>query len=221
MLRSLRNAFITGVLVILPLGVTIIVINFLLDRIGTPASNFFFWYLDPVWRDMPAVQFGLEVLSILVVLLLITLLGYGSKLFIGRLCLHSFERLLDRVPFINTVYRTAKQIVDTFSHQQKAVFQEVVLIEYPRKDCYVIGFLTSEAKGEPQAVTGEAIVNIFVPTTPNPTSGFLLMLPKTDITPLNMSIADGMKLIISGGAVVPNNGAVAVTIENPKAVQAE
>lgn len=206
---------------ILPLGVTIIVINFLLDRIGTPASNFFFWYLDPVWRDMPAVQFGLEVLSILVVLLLITLLGYGSKLFIGRLCLHSFERLLDRVPFINTVYRTAKQIVDTFSHQQKAVFQEVVLIEYPRKDCYVIGFLTSEAKGEPQAVTGEAIVNIFVPTTPNPTSGFLLMLPKTDITPLNMSIADGMKLIISGGAVVPNNGAVAVTIENPKAVQAE
>jgi len=207
--------------VILPLGVTIIVINFLLDRIGTPASNFFFWYLDPVWRDMPAVQFGLEVLSILVVLLLITLLGYGSKLFIGRLCLHSFERLLDRVPFINTVYRTAKQIVDTFSHQQKAVFQEVVLIEYPRKDCYVIGFLTSEAKGEPQAVTGEAIVNIFVPTTPNPTSGFLLMLPKTDITPLNMSIADGMKLIISGGAVVPNDGAVAVTIENPKAVQAE
>jgi len=207
--------------VILPLGVTIIVINFLLDRIGTPASNFFFWYLDPVWRDMPAVQFGLEVLSILVVLLLITLLGYGSKLFIGRLCLHSFERLLDRVPFINTVYRTAKQIVDTFSHQQKAVFQEVVLIEYPRKDCYVIGFLTSEAKGEPQAATGEAIVNIFVPTTPNPTSGFLLMLPKTDITPLNMSIADGMKLIISGGAVVPNNGAVAVTIENPKAVQAE
>jgi uncharacterized membrane protein len=119
------------------------------------------------------------------------------------------------------VYRTAKQIVDTFSHQQKAVFQEVVLIEYPRKDCYVIGFLTSEAKGEPQAATGEAIVNIFVPTTPNPTSGFLLMLPKTDITPLNMSIADGMKLIISGGAVVPNNGAVAVTIENPKAVQAE
>ena len=221
MLRSLRNAFITGVLVILPLGVTIIVINFLLDRIGTPASNFFFWYLDPVWRDMPAVQFGLEVLSILVVLLLITLLGYGSKLFIGRLCLHSFERLLDRVPFINTVYRTAKQIVDTFSHQQKAVFQEVVLIEYPRKDCYVIGFLTSEANGEPQAATGEAIVNIFVPTTPNPTSGFLLMLPKTDITPLNMSIADGMKLIISGGAVVPNNGAVAVTIENPKAVQAE
>ena len=90
MLRSIRNAFITGVFVILPLGVTVIVINFLLDRIGTPASSFFFWYLDPMWSDMPIAQFSLEVLSVLVVLLLITLLGYGSKLFVGRICLHSF-----------------------------------------------------------------------------------------------------------------------------------
>ncbi len=217
MLRSLRNAFITGVLVILPLGVTLIVINFLLDKLGTPASNFFFWYLDPALRGMPAVEFSLEVISVLVVLLLITLLGYGSKLFIGRWMLNSFERLLDRVPFINTVYRTVKQIVDTFSQQQKSVFQEVVLIEYPRKRCYVIGFLTSETKGEPQAVTGEEIVNIFVPTTPNPTSGFLLMVPKTDITYLKMSVPDGMKLIISGGAVVPNHETgEAVQIQNPQ-----
>ena len=221
MLRSLRNAFITGVFVILPLGVTVIVINFLLDRIGTPASNFFFWYLDPMWNDMPIAQFSLEVLSVLVVLLLITLLGYGSKLFVGRICLHSFERLLDNVPFINTVYRTAKQIVDTFSQQKNAVFQEVVLIEYPRKNCYVIGFLTSESKGEAQAVTGESIFNVFVPTTPNPTSGFLLMLPEEDITTLNMSIADGMKLIISGGAVVPSHSDKAVVVNNPKAVEAD
>lgn len=220
MLRSLRNAFITGVIVVLPLGVTLIVINFLLDKIGTPASNFFFWYLDPAWRNMPAVQFGLQVLSIIFVLLLITLLGYGSKLFIGRWFLHRFEQLLDRVPFINTVYRTVKQIVDTFSRQKKAVFQEVVLVEYPRKRSYVIGFLTSEAKGEPQAMTGEQIVNVFIPTTPNPTSGFLLMLPEEDITHLKMSVADGMKLIISGGAVVPNqaNGE-AVQVQNPKAIE--
>ena len=221
MLRSLRNAFITGVFVILPLGVTVIVINFLLDRIGTPASNFFFWYLDPIWSNMPIAQFSLEVLSVLVVLLLITLLGYGSKLFVGLICLRSFERLLDNVPFINTVYRTAKQIVDTFSQQKTAVFQEVVLIEYPRKNCYVIGFLTSESKGEAQAVTGESIFNVFVPTTPNPTSGFLLMLPKEDIITLNMSIADGMKLIISGGAVVPSHGDQAVVVNNPKAAKAD
>ena len=96
----------------------------------------------------------------------------------GRIILGGLERLFNRVPFINTVYRTVKQIVDTFGQQKKAVFQEVVLIEYPRKRCYVLGFLTNTAKGETQASTGEHIVNVFVPTTPNPTSGFLLMLPE-------------------------------------------
>ena len=120
------------------------------------------------------------------------------------------------MPFINTVYRTVRQIVDTFSAQKKAIFQEVVLLEYPRKRCYALGFLTSTARGEPQNMTGEHIVNVFIPTTPNPTSGFLLMLPEEDITHLKMSVADGMKLIISGGAVVPNPATgEAVVIENP------
>lgn len=222
MLRSLRNAFITGIVVVLPLGVTIIVINFLLERLGNPASNFFFWYLDPEWRDMPAVQFALEIISVFVVFLLITLLGYGSRFVLGRIILGGLEKLLDRVPFINTVYRTVKQIVDTFSQQKKAVFQEVVLLEYPRKRCYVLGFLTSQARGEPQEATGEHIVNVFVPTTPNPTSGFLLMLPEDDVTRLKMSIADGMKLIISGGAVVPDSQTgEAVQIENPRQAEGE
>lgn len=216
MLRSIRNAFITGIVVVLPLGVTIIVINFMLEKLGTPASNFFFGFLDSELRGLPAVEFSLEVISILVLFILITLLGYGSRFVLGRIMLGGLERLLDKVPFINTVYRTVKQIVDTFSQQKKAVFQEVVLLEYPRKNCYVLGFLTSKAKGEPQEVTGEDIVNIFVPTTPNPTSGFLLMLPETDITRLKMSIADGMKLIISGGAVVPSGKGDAVQIENPE-----
>ena len=216
MFRSLRNAFITGIVVILPLGVTVIVINFLLVRLGNPASQFFFWFLDSEWRNLPAVKFALETISVFVVFLLITLLGYGSRFVLGRIILGGLERLLDRVPFINTVYRTVKQIVDTFGQQKKAVFQEVVLIEYPRKRCYVLGFLTSTAMGETQASTGEHIVNVFVPTTPNPTSGFLLMLPEEDITRLQMNIADGMKLIISGGAVVPDpKTGEAVSISNP------
>ena len=216
MFRSLRNAFITGIVVILPLGVTFILINFLLDRLGNPASQFFFWYLDSEWRNLPAVKFALEATSVFVVFSLITVFGYGSRFVLGRIILVGIERLLDRVPFINTVYRTVKQIVDTFSQQEKAVFQEVVLIEYPRKRCYVLGFLTSTAKGEIQANTGEHIVNVFVPTTPNPTSGFLLMLPEEDIKQLQMSIADGMKLVISGGAVVPDpKTGEAVPINNP------
>ena len=216
MLRSLRNAFITGIVVILPLGVTIIVIRFLLDKIGTPASKYFFWFLEPELKSMPITQVGLEFISVLVVLLLITLLGYGSRIFIGRILLNSMELLLDRLPFVSTVYRSVQQIVQTFSQQKKAVFQEVVLIEYPRKRCYVLGFLTSTAKGETQDVTDEHIVNVFVPTTPNPTSGFLLMLPEEDITRLDMAITDGMKLIISGGAVVPDSSnGEAVLINNP------
>jgi uncharacterized membrane protein len=216
MFRSIRNAFITGIVVILPLGVTIIVINFLLVKLGTPASHFFFWFLDRELREQPAVQLGLEVISVLVVFLLITLLGYGSRFVLGRIILSWLESLLDRLPFINAVYRTVKQIVDTFSQQKKAVFQEVVLIEYPRPKCYVLGFLTSTARGEPQEVTGAKIVNIFVPTTPNPTSGFLLMLPEEDVTHLKMSITEGMKVIISGGALVPPGANESVTIENPE-----
>ncbi|MEO0509390.1 MAG: DUF502 domain-containing protein [Verrucomicrobiota bacterium] len=221
MFRSIRNAFITGIIVILPLGVTIIVINFLLEKLGTPASNLFFWFLDRDFRDYPVIQFGLEVISIIFVFLIITLLGYGSRFVLGRILLSWLELLLDRVPFINTIYRTVKQIVDTFGQQKKAVFQEVVLIEYPRPNCFALGFLTSKAKGEPQEVTGAQIVNIFIPTTPNPTSGFLLMLPEDSVTRLKMSIADGMKLIISGGAVVPPGKTDAVEIENPEETKGE
>ncbi|NQY32191.1 MAG: DUF502 domain-containing protein [Coraliomargarita sp.] len=219
MFRSIRNAFITGIIVILPLGVTIFVINLLIDKLGRPASRFFFGNLD-VAPGSPMDK-ALALLAVIIVFALITLIGYGSRFVIGRVLLNFFEQLLHRVPLINTVYGTVKQIVTTFSEQKKAVFQEVVLLEYPRKNCYVLGFLTSEAKGEPQAVTGEKIVNIFVPTTPNPTSGFLLMLPENDITRLTMSVADGMKVIISGGAVTPPHSDDPVTIQNPEEAQAE
>ena len=221
MFRSLRNAFITGFVVILPLGVTFVLINLLLVKLGNPASQFFFWYLDSEWRNLPSVKFALEATSIFVVFSLITLLGYGSRFVLGRIILGGLERLLNRVPLINTIYRTVKQIVDTFGKQKKAIFQEVALIEYPRKRCYAIGFLTSTAKGEIQASTDEHIVNVFVPTTPNPTSGFLLMLPEEDIKRLQMSIADGMKLIISGGAVTPDpKTGEAVPINNPSQAEA-
>ncbi len=137
------------------------------------------------------------------VLILITGLGFFSRYVLGRMFLSLMERIVDHVPGVNAVYRTVKQIVDTFSSQQKAVFQKSVLIEYPRKGVWVLGFLTSDAKGEPQERTASNIKNIFVPTTPNPTSGFLLMVPDEEIIYLDMSIGEGMKLIISGGAVTP------------------
>ena len=204
MLRSVRTAFITGLLILLPLGVTVFIVNIALDRVGNPASELFFNFIDQNIRELPTVEIPLQLLSLLIVFLIITALGYFSRIFIGQLLLKFFERILTQLPLISQVYNTVKQLVDTFSQQKKAVFQEVVMIEYPRKGIYAIGFLTNQAKGEVQSLTGEHLVNVFVPTTPNPTSGFLLMIPKKEVIPMQMSVGDGMKTIISGGAVTPH-----------------
>lgn len=201
--RSLRNLFFAGLITALPLVVTFFVLKFILDRVGFPASNLLFWFVDDSIRARPFVPWLLSFLAILVVLAFITVLGFVSRYLAGKAVIRAFERVMDQLPFVNTVYRTVKQIVDTLGEQKKAVFQEVVLLEYPRKNCWVIGFLTSRTKGEVQARTGAELVNVFVPTTPNPTSGFLLMLPQEDVIILKMSVSDGMKLIISGGAVTP------------------
>lgn len=203
MLRNLRNAFLTGVILLLPLGVTYIVVNFIIVKIGVPASGIFFWYVGDNIRSVTLLNTVLNILSLFVLIIFIIGLGFFSRYVLGRLLISMVEKILDRLPFVNSVYRTVKQIVDTFSQQQRAVFHEVVLVEYPRENSWVLGFRTSETKGEVQAKTGQHLSNIFVPTTPNPTSGFLLMIPTADIIPLKMTVAEGMKVIISGGAVSP------------------
>jgi uncharacterized membrane protein len=111
--------------------------------------------------------------------------------------------LIGRVPFVNSVYKTVKQVVETFSSNRDDVFQTTVLFEYPRKGMYTIGFMTSTSKGEVQEKTQGNMVNVFLPTTPNPTSGFLLIIPREDVVFLDMSVSDGIKMIISGGVVNP------------------
>jgi len=203
MLKHLRNYFITGIIILLPLGVTVMVVQFLLKNIGANTSKFFFWFLDANTRNQAWLTPLLDFAAIIIVVILITFLGIISKYFLGRFLVNVTESIVEKVPFVNTVYRTAKQIVDTFSKEHRAVFQKSVLIEYPRPGVFALGFITSRAKGEVQDKTQAEVINVFVPTTPNPTSGFLLMLPKDQVIELDMSIGDCMKVIISGGAVVP------------------
>ncbi len=203
MFKSLRNAFISGLLLLAPVAVTIWVFNLLVDSIGAPTRELFFPFLTKELAAFRWAGYLLKIISVFIVLIIITLLGWFSKLVIGRMVVQGFDRFFTRVPFVKNVYMTVKQIVDTFSQQKKAVFQKVVLLEFPRKGSYAIGFFTSDAKGEVQSKTAKEIVNIFLPTTPNPTSGYLIMIPKDDIIDLEMSVPEGMKLIISGGAVVP------------------
>jgi uncharacterized membrane protein len=203
MLRTLRNAFVSGLLLLAPVGVTVFVINLLIRNIGVPTRQMFFFFIPADPAGFIWIEYGLYVAAIIWVACLITLLGWLSRLLIGRALLNLFERVVDNVPFVRTVYNTVKQIRDTFVQQEKAVFQKAVLLEYPRRGVWVLGFLTGAGKGEVQHRTAADLLNVFVPTTPNPTSGFLLMVPRQEVHDLDMNIADAMKLIISGGAVVP------------------
>ena len=225
MIKSLRNAFISGLLLLTPVAVTILVINVLVDSIGTPARDLFFPFLKESMEDKPWFAWTVSILSTFIVLILITLVGWFSQLLIGRYVVRAIERFLTNVPFIRTVYNTVKQIIDTFSSQNKAVFQKVVLLQFFRKDIYALGFLTGTGKEEIRFRVGREVYNIFVPTTPNPTSGFLVMVPKEKVILMDMPVADGMKLIISGGAVVPvynkkTGQTEIVEVQNPTAAAA-
>ena len=202
--RKFRNAFLTGLLIFLPLGTTVFVLNFFLGLFDGPATRLKAWLIAHEITPFFGMETLLAIIGLFVGILSLTLLGFLSNYFLGKLFIGWAEKFLGKVPFLSNVYRSAKQIVETFGKENRAVFQEVVMIEYPRPNCYVLGFVTTEASGETVEAIGKNLTNVFVPTTPNPTSGFLLLLPRKDIFPLKMSVGEGMKMLISGGAVIPS-----------------
>ncbi len=202
LLHSVRNAFISGLLVLAPLAVTVWVFTKILDAIGGTFSPILFPYLPAALRNNEWLRIVWNVLATIIILALITGLGYLSRYVLGQYFGGLAERFIQSIPGVNTVYNTVKQIVDTFSTQHRTLFSKVVLVEFPRPGVRTIGFLTNRASGE-LAQGGSDLWTVFVPTTPNPTSGFLLLLPKAEIIELDMSVGEGMKLLISGGTVVP------------------
>ncbi len=204
-LATFRNAFFSGLLLLAPLWVTLWAFSKVIDLVGGTFRPLFFFYLPETLRDRSSLILVWDILATIVVILLVTLLGYVSHYVFGKFFLQVGERFIQSIPGVSAVYNTVKQIVDTFSTQNRNLFNKVVLVEYPRKGMWTLGFLTSKAQMEPQLKIGAEIWTVFVPTTPNPTSGFLLMLPRTDVVELDMSVGDGMKMIISGGAYVPGN----------------
>ncbi len=226
MLKAIRNAFVSGMLVLAPVAVTIYVIRILIEMIGAPTTQLFFFFIPDEIFDKAILSAFLNFLATLIVLVLITLLGWFSKYFLGKFFVRMTERMITSLPFAKTVYNTVKQIIDTFVQQKKSVFQKVVLIEFPRKGVFAMGFLTGHGKGEVQEMTTQDIINVFLPTTPNPTSGYLVMVPKDEVKELEMSVAEGMKLIVSGGAVVPHFNVNSkrqemIEVRNPEIVTAE
>ncbi|HZL46288.1 MAG TPA: DUF502 domain-containing protein, partial [Opitutaceae bacterium] len=187
-----RNAFLSGLLLLAPLAVTWLVFSRLFEWVGGSFRPIFLPLLPA-----SLAQFAIlwDILATIIVLAMVTALGYFSRYVFGQYFGGLAERFVQSIPGVNTVYNTVKQIVETFSTQNRNLFSKVVLVQFPRAGVYTIGFLTNRTQGEPQAKTGEKLWSVFVPTTPNPTSGFLLLLPPQEIIELEMSVGDGMKMV--------------------------
>ncbi len=202
-LASVRNAFISGLLTLAPLAVTWYVFSLLFDSVGGGFRRYFFFFIPESLLDHTALVIVWNVLATIIVLAMVTALGFLSRYFLGQYFGSLAERFIQSIPGVNAVYNTVKQVVQTFSTQNRNLFTKVVLVQFPRAGTYMVGFLTGRAAGEPQARLAGEIWTVFVPTTPNPTSGFLLLLPREEIVELDMSVGDGMKLVISAGTVAP------------------
>lgn len=196
----IRTNIITGLLVTIPLFVT----YFFLRAVVVSLDS---WLISaiPVQYQPSSLFPGTHIygLGLFGVLVLLFFAGLFARNFFGKKLVQFWEYLIKGIPGVRTVYSATKQIVDTIGQSNSKSFREVVLLEYPRKGLWSLAFVTSSTKGEVQKVTDEELVSIFLPTTPNPTSGFLLFVPKKDITVLDMSVDQGVKMVISAGIVVP------------------
>ena len=202
MLAKIRNNFIVGLLVLLPAVVTVLLLRWFIATVNNlllePIVRILRPYLPEIYLQNTA-----KVAMFIIVIFLIVAIGAISKSLLGRRLIHYIERAFLKVPIINKIYGATREIISAFSGTGKTMFSKVAMVEYPRKGMYAIGFITSEGMGEIQDKTKAYVYNVFIPTTPNPTSGMFVMVPKEDITILDMKIEDGLKLILSGGAVTP------------------
>jgi len=193
---SLRNYFITGVVVLVPIGITLYLTKFFISI----SSKLIPEGINPN-SYLPFLIPGLEIF---LAVIFITLIGYLSLSFIGKKVLQLFNDLLKKIPILRTIYSAIGQMAKTLAPTRKSK-KSVVLIEYPRKGSWAVGFATKDNKGEISKKTNQNLVNVFVPTTPNPTSGFLLMFPKEELVYLDMSFEEASKFIVSAGTSNPKN----------------
>ena len=193
-LSRIRNYFITGIVVLIPIGITIYLTKFLISI----SSKIIPKEINPnhyLPYDIP----GLEIL---IALILITFIGWLSLSFIGKRFLDFFNSVLSKIPILRTIYAAIVQMTETFTNK-KSDKKNVVLVEYPRKGTWAVGFATKDNSGEISDKTNKKLVNVFVPTTPNPTSGFLLMFPKEEVIYLDMTFEQASQFIVSDGTSSP------------------
>lgn len=197
-MSRMRRYLITGLLVWLPIGVTVLVVKLLVDLMDQTLV-----VLPEAYRPDHLLGFHIPGLGVVLSVLVVLSTGVVMAHFFGQQLLAAWEAILNRIPLVRSIYSSVKQLSETLLSSGGQSFRKVLLIEYPRKGLWTLAFQTGTEVGEAQAKTGEEVINVYVPTTPNPTSGFFLMVPRRDVVELEMSVDEGLKMIISMGVVVP------------------
>lgn len=197
-MKRVRTFLVAGLLVWVPLGVTIILLKILVDLMDQTLL-----LLPMAYRPETLLGFRIPGLGILLSLVVLLVTGILVANILGRKLVHFWESVLKRIPLVRSIYSAAKQFAEIVFTDNTQSFNRVMLIEYPRKGLYSLCFQTSSNLGEVQAKTGEDVVCVFIPTTPNPTSGLILMVPKSEVIELDMEIEEALQMIVSLGVVVP------------------
>ena len=195
----LRGYFFAGMLVTAPIAITVYVALLLISFVDERV----FSLIPPVYNPETYLPFSVPGIGVVLMIVILTLIGAVAAGYLGKMLLRFSDRLLNRMPIVRSIYGVAKQVVETVVSNKSVAFREVVLLEYPRSGIWTIGFLTGRSVDQIGQTVDHNLVNVFVPTTPNPTSGFLLFLPESDVHRLPMSVEEGIKLVISAGIVVP------------------
>ena len=198
-LGKLRGYFIAGILITAPISITFYLGWLFVTYVDSKVTP-----LIPVkYNPETYLPYGVPGLGVVLVVIGLILIGAFTAGFMGRFFQRVWDQVMGNVPVLRGVYKALKQILETVLAQQSNAFREAVLVEYPRRGMWVIAFITGQTEGEVQSLTEKEVINLFVPTTPNPTSGFLIFVPKEDMVSLSMSVEDALKMVISGGIVTP------------------
>ena len=201
--RRLRNIFLTGFLITLPIALTIFILNLLFKSLDALSPVFTHWL---IFLGAPIPEgYRIPFLGVVMTFVIVFLVGAVTTNIFGKKILHLWEEIIGKIPFVRRIYKGTKQVVSSFATMDTKSFTKVVLIEFPRKGAHAIAFVTGKTSGELQHLTSENHMKIFIPTTPNPTSGFIVFADPSEFITLDMTIEEGIKYVISGGIVTPGH----------------
>lgn len=195
----LRRYFLAGILITAPIVITFYISWLLIRWVDSKVTPL----LPDAYNPETYLPFAIPGLGLVIVIVFLTFVGWATAGIVGRFWTRVTESLLSQMPVIRSIYGAVKQIIETVLQQQSNAFRQVVLFEYPRRGSWALGFITGQTQGEVQSITESDVVNVFLPTTPNPTSGYLLFIPRDELVVLDMTVEEGIKMVISGGIVTP------------------